>query len=214
MVRVRAVIIGSTGVQNDRPNAEDRTTTMAWRYAPRCRWLDSRPTRRMPRGSAPARARQQPPVTIVYATLLGNGPRRGRRWCRRPPRWDCRTEFRALTPRPSFSRQPPRATTIAVRCPSRELEAHRCSRACGCASPRSRGTGWRGSGWRGGIQSFPLLSFAPGDRTPQPLTRPGDLDLQLKRGRDIKVPKGGLSPLAPTKPTSLASVARRGPSGP
>ena len=31
------------------------------------------------------------------------------------------------------------------------------------------------------------------------------LDFEGQRGRDIKVPKGGLSPLAPTKLTDLAS---------
>ena len=37
-----------------------------------------------------------------------------------------------------------------------------------------------------------------GDRTSQPPFRARKLDLERQRGGDIKVPKGGLPPLAPT----------------
>ena len=49
----------------------------------------------------------------------------------------------------------------------------------------------------------PIRRLAPdtdsGERTSQPAFRARDLYFERQRGRDIKVPKGGLSPLAPTK---------------
>ena len=82
---------------------------------------------------------------------------------------------------------------------SRELEAHRCS--LGRADATSQVAGHEELAGEEGFSSFTLLIFAPRDRTPQPLIRPGYLDLQLKRGRDIKVPKGGFVP----PPTNVLS---------
>jgi hypothetical protein len=54
----------------------------------------------------------------------------------------------------------------------------------------------------------PHPNSAPRERVSDPALHPRDLDFQRQVGRDIKVPEGGSSPLAPTRTLVLMVPAR------